>query len=87
MIAFSGNNMLAIKVSDFPAHRQKLIGFVVGLTGSRAFCLNGSTMTSMDLPLSSPMYQYIERRLYNEAYQVACLGILLHYKYLTSSGV
>lgn len=74
MIAFSGNNTLGIKVSDFLAHRQKLVGFVVGLTGSRAFCLNGPNMITMELPLSSPMYQYIEHKLYKEAHEVACLG-------------
>lgn len=75
MIAFSGNNTLGIKIADFPAHRQKLAGFVVGLTGSQVFCLNGSTMTTFQLPLSAPMYQYMERRMFNEAHEVACLGV------------
>lgn len=75
MLAISGNNSLAIKVADFPAHRQKLNGFVVGLTGSQVFCLNGPSMTTIDLPLSTPMYQYIEKRLFKDAYDVACLGV------------
>lgn len=75
MIAFSGNNTLGIKVSDFPAHRQKLAGFVVGLTGSQVFCLNGSTMTTIEVPLSAPMYQYMEKRMFQEAHDVACLGV------------
>lgn len=75
MLAFSGNNSLAIKVADFPSHQQKLTGFVVGLTGSQVFCLNGATMTTIDLPLSAPMFQYIEKRMFKEAYNVACLGV------------
>ncbi|XP_023027775.2 intraflagellar transport protein Oseg1 isoform X1 [Leptinotarsa decemlineata] len=75
MLAFSGNNSLSIKVKDFPSHVQKLSGFVVGLTGSKVFCLNGSNMNTLEVPLSSPMYQYIDKKMYHEAYRVACLGI------------
>lgn len=77
MIAFSGNNTLAIKVLDFPAHRQKLSGFVVGLSGAKLFCLNGSSMVTLELPLSAPMYQYIDKKMFAEAYRVACLGEFL----------
>lgn len=75
MLAFSGNNTLSIKVMDFPAHTQKLNGFVVGLMGSKVFCLNGSNMNTLELPLSAPMYQYIDKKMFNEAYKVACLGV------------
>ena len=40
MLCFSGNNTLSIKASDFPAHQQKMMGFVVGFTGSKIFCLH-----------------------------------------------
>lgn len=75
MLAFSGNNTLAIKVSEFSPFKQKLAGFVVGLSGSKAFCLNGQTMTTIQLPLSAPMYQYIDKKIYREAYKIACLGV------------
>lgn len=74
MLAFSGNNMLGIKAKDFPPHRQKVVGFVVGLSGSKVFCLNGSTMNTLELPMSAPMYQYIEHKMFAEAHKVACLG-------------
>lgn len=74
MLAYSGNNLLAIKVESFPAHKQKLSGFVVGQSGSKTFCLNGSIMTTLELPLSAPMYQYIEKKMFREAHKVACLG-------------
>lgn len=75
MLAFSGNNNLSIKVMDFPAHIQKLTGFVVGLAGSKVFCLNDTNMNTLELPLSTPMYQYIDKKMYSEAYGVACLGV------------
>ncbi|CAG9855625.1 unnamed protein product [Phyllotreta striolata] len=75
MLAFSGDNTLSIKVMDFPAHTQTMGGFVVGLAGSKVFCLNGFSMNTMELPLSTPMYQYIDKRMYDEAYRVACLGV------------
>lgn len=75
MVAFSGPNTLAIKVIDFPAHVQKLSGFVVGVCGSKAFCLNDFTMNTLELPLSSPMYQFIEKHMYHDAYKIACLGV------------
>ncbi|XP_050311771.1 intraflagellar transport protein 122 homolog [Anthonomus grandis grandis] len=75
MLGFSGSNTLSIKVSDFPPHVQQLPGFVVGMSGSKVFCLNGFTMTTLDMPLSIPMYQFIEKNMFQEAYRIACLGV------------
>lgn len=75
MLAFSGNNTLSIKVVDFPAHTQNISGFVVGLSGSKVFCLNSQTMNILELPLSTPMYQYMDKKMFQEAYRVACLGV------------
>lgn len=36
--------MLNIKTADFPVHRQKLQGYVVGFQGSKIFCLNQLSM-------------------------------------------
>ncbi|KAF5296550.1 hypothetical protein FQA39_LY12468 [Lamprigera yunnana] len=75
LIAFSGNNTLSIKVSSFPPHRQPLVGLVVGLIRSRLFCLNGSNMFKMQLPLSAPLHQYIQKNMFDEAYEIATLGV------------
>ena len=32
-------------------------------------------MSSIDVPLSAPMYQYLERKDLSLAYQTACLGV------------
>ncbi|KAK2571545.1 Intraflagellar transport protein 122-like protein [Acropora cervicornis] len=49
-------------------------GFVVGFTGSKIFCLHVYTMSAVEVPQSAPMYQYLEKKLYKDAYKVACLG-------------
>lgn len=60
---------------DFPAHVQILNGFVVGFMGSKVFCLNDATMNTLEVPLSAPMYQYIDKKMFNDAYNIACLGV------------
>ncbi|CAG0893454.1 unnamed protein product [Cyprideis torosa] len=75
LICFSGADVLTIKAADFPGHQQALSGFVVGFTGSRIFCLHLYTMESVEIPLSSPMYQFIERKKFDDAFSVACLGV------------
>ncbi|CAI8013338.1 Intraflagellar transport protein 122 homolog, partial [Geodia barretti] len=69
------NNMLSIKASTFPIHQQKQAGFVVGFMASKIFCLHFSTMKTIDVPQSAPMVQYVERKLYKDAYRIACLGV------------
>lgn len=44
MLCYSGSGMLNIKTADFPVHRQKLQGYVVGFQGSKIFCLNQLSM-------------------------------------------
>ncbi|XP_022096034.1 intraflagellar transport protein 122 homolog isoform X1 [Acanthaster planci] len=75
MLCFSGNGMLNIKASNFPVHQQKLQGFVVGFAGSKIFCLHVYAMTTVEVPQSAPMYQYLERKQFKDAYRVACLGV------------
>uniref|UniRef100_A0A673IZY9 Intraflagellar transport protein 122 homolog n=1 Tax=Sinocyclocheilus rhinocerous TaxID=307959 RepID=A0A673IZY9_9TELE len=75
MLCFSGSGYLNIKASNFPVHQQKLQGFVVGYNGSKIFCLHVYSMAAVEVPQSAPMYQYLERRMFQEAYQIACLGV------------
>ncbi|XP_040264299.1 LOW QUALITY PROTEIN: intraflagellar transport protein 122 homolog [Bufo bufo] len=75
MLCFSGGGYLNIKANNFPVHQQKLQGFVVGYNGSKIFCLHVYSMSSVDVPQSTPMYQYLERKMFREAYQIACLGV------------
>ncbi|XP_041348420.1 intraflagellar transport protein 122 homolog [Gigantopelta aegis] len=75
MLCFSGSTMLNIKASNFPVHQQKMQGFVVGFSGSKIFCLHVYAMAAVDVPQSASMYQYLEKKLFKDAYQVACLGV------------
>ncbi|XP_020836758.1 intraflagellar transport protein 122 homolog isoform X5 [Phascolarctos cinereus] len=75
MLCFSGGGYLNIKASNFPVHQQKLQGFVVGYNGSKIFCLHVFSMSAVEVPQSAPMYQYLDRKMYKEAYQIACLGV------------
>ncbi|KAF7664865.1 hypothetical protein LDENG_00161710 [Lucifuga dentata] len=75
MLCFSGNGYLNIKASNFPLHQQKMQGFVVGYNGSKIFCLHVYSMSAVEVPQSAPMYQYLEKRMFKEAYQIACLGV------------
>lgn len=75
MLVYSANNFMSVKVLDFPVYRQKLQGFVVGLTGSKLFYLKGGTsMATMELPLGGSLRQYIDRSMFSEAYKLACFG-------------
>lgn len=75
IMCFAGNNYLAIKVANFSEYRQKFSGFVVGHNGSKLYCLNGSSIITLEVPLSLFMYQYLDIGLYNHAYDIACLGV------------
>ena len=75
MLCYSGNNTLSIKAGNFPPHQQKLLGFVVGFSGSKIFSLHVYSMTTIEVPLSSPMYQYLDKKDYSSAYTTGCLGI------------
>ena len=66
---------MAIKAGSFPAHHQKMTGFVVGFSGSKIFCLHVYNMTTIEVPLSSPMFQYLDSHDLKMAYTIACLGV------------
>jgi len=74
MLAYSGNNMLCIKTGIFHPHMQKLQGFVVGFKGSKSFCLHYISQT-IDVRQSASLYRYMEKKDYETAYKVACLGV------------
>lgn len=75
MLAFSGSGNVSIIVSNFPPHRQRLQGYVVGFNGSNIFYLNVLSVSSLEVPHSEPMMQYLEKKMHQEAFEVACLGV------------
>lgn len=75
MYCFSTNDTLSIKVSNFPEYHQKFSGFVVGNNGSKVYCIIGTNIKTIDIPLTTTMYQYIDINDYISAYKIACLGV------------
>ena len=49
MMCFSGQDYLAIKVANFNEYKQKFSGIVVGLNGSKMYCLHGSSIITMEV--------------------------------------
>lgn len=39
-------------------------GFVVGFSGSKIFCLHIYSMSTIEVPQSAPMYQYLDNKMY-----------------------
>ncbi|CAH4038818.1 unnamed protein product [Pieris brassicae] len=75
LLCLSGGDLLSIKAGNFPAATQPLNGSVVGFQGGRVFCLQSNAMQSINVPLSHAVHQYVQQKMFNEAYAVACLGI------------
>ncbi|OAE20578.1 hypothetical protein AXG93_3873s1360 [Marchantia polymorpha subsp. ruderalis] len=75
MLCYSGSGKLNIKTADFPVHRQKLQGYVVGFQGSKIFCLHHLAMQTIEVPQSTSMRHYVQKKQYEDAYRVACLGV------------
>jgi intraflagellar transport protein 122 len=75
LLCFSGNGTLTIKASNFPAHKQKMQGFVVGFNGSRIYCLNTFSMNAVDVPQGASLLQYLDRKNFAGALRIACLGV------------
>lgn len=56
---------LSIRVGSLPPRSpQSMLGVVVGLSSSTAFCLRGNVMTNVALALGATMWQFIEADLF-----------------------
>ncbi|KAI8823543.1 WD40-repeat-containing domain protein [Fimicolochytrium jonesii] len=75
IICYSGGGLLNIKANNFPPHQQKMQGFVVGFKGSHIFCLHVYSMTTVDVPQSASLERYLDKKDFDAAYKVACLGV------------
>ncbi|VDM96734.1 unnamed protein product, partial [Thelazia callipaeda] len=75
LLCYSGDGTLCIKADNFTPYQQRMQGFVVGFSGKRVFCLHMFALSIMQVPLSKQLYQYLEKKMYREAYKLASLGI------------
>ena len=62
MLCYSGNGTVCIKTGDFPVHKQKMQGFVVGFKSSKIFCLHYVSMQTLDIPQSSSLHNYVAKK-------------------------
>jgi intraflagellar transport protein 122 len=56
MMCFSGQDYLAIKVANFSEYKQKFSGIIVGLNGSKMYCLHGSLITTIEVNIKIIIY-------------------------------
>ena len=75
MIAMSGNGMITVKIGDFVMHTQKQVGFVVGFSASKLFCLQQLAMQVVEVPQSEALQRFIKAKDFPMAIRVACLGV------------
>jgi intraflagellar transport protein 122 len=76
MLCFSGKHMISIKANNFPTIQQPHQGFVVGFKGEKLFILHMYTMTVLNVPLANCLLQYLDKKDWQRAFQVACLGAM-----------
>ncbi|KHJ88934.1 hypothetical protein OESDEN_11261 [Oesophagostomum dentatum] len=75
IICYSGNSKLTVRARGYPGHQQRMFGFVVGFSGNKVYCLHIYAMQAIEVPFSNQLYQYIENKEYDKAYDLACLGV------------
>ncbi|KAJ1472731.1 intraflagellar transport 122 [Baffinella frigidus] len=74
-LCYSGKDQLCIKTGDFPIHRERMQGFVVGVRASKVFCLHYLAMNTLYVPQSAAMFRYLERKDFGSAYRLATMGV------------
>lgn len=77
MLAYSSNDstLTICTLNIQQSIKQLLKGFVVGFHGSNIFCLNVYSIQALEVSHSEIMKLYLEKRMFKEAYDVACLGV------------
>ncbi|KAH9582225.1 WD40 repeat [Trypanosoma melophagium] len=76
IIAYTSvGNTLNIKTGSLPPYQQKMPGFVVGFKANRVFNLNITAIDTVDVPHSHALYRYVEKKDFESAYSIACLGV------------
>eukprot|EP01028_Stygiella_incarcerata_P008814 TRINITY_DN3952_c0_g1_i1.p1 TRINITY_DN3952_c0_g1~~TRINITY_DN3952_c0_g1_i1.p1 ORF type:complete len:1238 (-),score=308.25 TRINITY_DN3952_c0_g1_i1:116-3280(-) len=75
MLCYSEGHDVVILTANFAPVHQKMQGFVVGFKGSKVFCLQHTTMNTVDIPQSHALYKFLERKDVERAYEIACLGV------------
>uniref|UniRef100_A0A914NIG4 Intraflagellar transport protein 122 homolog n=1 Tax=Meloidogyne incognita TaxID=6306 RepID=A0A914NIG4_MELIC len=79
LVCYSGQGVLNIKSHWFTPYQQRLEpsqqGFVVGFMGKCVYILHMYSMQSLEIPLTSQLLQFLDNKMFREAYELASLGV------------
>uniref|UniRef100_A0A914ML49 Intraflagellar transport protein 122 homolog n=1 Tax=Meloidogyne incognita TaxID=6306 RepID=A0A914ML49_MELIC len=79
LVCYSGQGVLNIKSHWFTPYQQRLEpsqqGFVVGFMGKCVYILHMYSMQSLEIPLTSQLLQFLDNKMFKEAYELASLGV------------
>ena len=50
---------------------------MVGLKGSKIFCLSDSAMNTIDVPQSNIFYRFLDKKDFEISYKLACIGVTI----------
>lgn len=64
IMCFTNGEYLGIKVGNFTEYKQKFSGLVMGHNGSKVYCLNGSSIVTMEVKLRF-FYTYTRTNIRN----------------------
>ncbi|KAI1715469.1 intraflagellar transport protein like protein [Ditylenchus destructor] len=79
LVCYSGFGTLNIKSHWFTPYQQRLEpshqGFVVGFMGKCVYILHMYSMQCLEIPLTSQLLQFLDHKMFREAYDLASLGV------------
>uniref|UniRef100_A0A915D5G1 Intraflagellar transport protein 122 homolog n=1 Tax=Ditylenchus dipsaci TaxID=166011 RepID=A0A915D5G1_9BILA len=79
LVCYSGFGNLNIKSHWFTPFTQRLEpshqGFVVGFMGKCVYILHMYSMQCLEIPLTSQLLQFLDHKMFKEAYDLASLGV------------
>lgn len=75
MLCLTGGGAVTVKVADTVTYHQQMSVQVLAFIGSRIFYLQNRKICSIEITQSISMYQFIERKQFKKAYEVACLNV------------
>jgi intraflagellar transport protein 122 len=75
VLTYSGNGILSIRTGNKPALTQKSEATVQGFKGFQMFVIKDGRISLMDVPQSSTLVKFIEKKDFKMTYKLACLGV------------
>lgn len=74
-IAFESNGMTSIKTGGLAPLTQKSDAEVIGFEGFQVFVNKNGCISVLDISQSSTLVKYVEKKEFQMAYKLACMGV------------